>query len=241
MDDAKPGGPQAVKDLKVSVVAGDTAVLQASGLLGLPPRPGVLGTLGSYELLECVGEGGMGVVFRARDTRSGKEVAIKLLKPALASHERAVAYFVKEACHLQGLTHPHIVPVFDYVQTASGTYFVMPYLPGGSLERLLRSGRPLDSARALSMARQVASALALAHSRSIIHRDLKPRNILLDDQGQALPGFEAEKCVLRDEDRRDIPLKWGDASVRQFAGKTIRLRFFLRSANIYAVTSNPAP
>jgi len=186
MDDPKPGERQAVKDLKVSVVAGGAAGWQASVLIGSPPRPGLLGTLGDYELLECVGEGGMGVVFRARDSRSGKEVAVKLLKPALASHERAVAYFVKEARHLQGLTHPHIVSVFDCVQAAGGTYFVMPYLPGGSLERLLRSGRPLDSAQALSIARQLAAALAFAHSRSIIHRDLKPRNILLDAQGQAV-------------------------------------------------------
>jgi hypothetical protein len=58
----------------------------------------------------------------------------------------------------------------------------------------------------------------------------------LDEKGEVIPGFEAEKCLIRSEDRRDIPLKWGDASARQLAGKTIRLRFFLRSANIYAVT-----
>ena len=63
---------------------------------------------------------------------------------------------------------------------------------------------------------------------------------VLDEKGNVIPGFEAEKCVIRNEDRRDIPLKWGDASARQLAGQTIRLRFFLRSANIYAVTaSNP--
>jgi hypothetical protein len=64
---------------------------------------------------------------------------------------------------------------------------------------------------------------------------------VLDDKGQTVPGFEAEKCVIRNEDRRDIPLKWGDASARQLAGRTIRLRFFLRSANIYAVTSKLEP
>jgi hypothetical protein len=64
---------------------------------------------------------------------------------------------------------------------------------------------------------------------------------LLDENGTVIPGFEAEKCVIRNEDRRDIPLKWGDSSVRDLAGKSIRLRFYLRSANIYAVTADSAP
>jgi hypothetical protein len=61
---------------------------------------------------------------------------------------------------------------------------------------------------------------------------------VLDDKGSVIPGFEADKCVIRNEDRRDIPLKWGDASARQLVGRTIRLRFFVRSANIYAVTAS---
>lgn len=158
------------------------------GLLGPPPRPGTLGAVDGYEVLEMLGAGGMGIVFLAQNTATGQEVAIKFARPEFSANEGARERFILEARHQQKLKHPAIVPVLDARETGEGAFFVMPFFPPGSLAQVLRSGKPLTRDRILQWVIPVAEALGFAHSKGIIHRDIKPGNILLDGNGSALLG-----------------------------------------------------
>ena len=140
-----------------------------------------------YEIENEIGRGGMSVVYRARDIRLNRRVAIKVLPPELAYDTAIRARFTREAQTSAQLEHAHIVPIFDVGERDGIAYFVMAYVSGGSLGSLLarEPRQPIDdSCRIL---REVADALACAHGRGIIHRDIKPDNILLDaDSGRAI-------------------------------------------------------
>lgn len=120
-------------------------------------------------------------MFLARDTRDGRQVAIKLLDPDLADHPEARRLFLAEARHVQRLQHSNILPVLDVCDREPCPYFVMPYMPRGTLASLIAETGPLDPPVILSIARDIAGAVDYAHARGpIFHRDLKPSNILLD-------------------------------------------------------------
>ena len=138
--------------------------------------------LGHYEILAPVGAGGMGEVYRARDGRLNRDVAVKVLPERLADSAEALARFEREAKALAALSHPNLVVIFD-VGTDRGIGFaVMEFLTGETLaERLVRGALPL--ARALEIGTAVAEGLAAAHAHGIIHRDLKPANIFLSASG----------------------------------------------------------
>src|SRR5215471_9420743 len=138
--------------------------------------------LGSYEVLEEIGAGGMGQVYRARDIRLGRDVAIKVLPPSLAADPERVARFAREARLLASLNHPHVAQIFG-VEEADGTRaLVMEFVQGETLaDRIARGAVPLRDA--LAIATQIAEALEAAHARHIIHRDLKPSNITIRDDG----------------------------------------------------------
>jgi serine/threonine protein kinase len=138
-----------------------------------------------YELLGELGRGGLGVVFLARDRRSGGEVAVKVLRPELRTEPQAVRLFLKEAGHMARLDHPSIVPVQGVRETTGGPAYVMPYFRRGSVLGLLAERRPLSPEVILPLVRQVAEALRFAHERGLIHRDVKPANVLLGDDGRA--------------------------------------------------------
>ena len=140
--------------------------------------------LRGYRLLEQMGEGAFGVVYRATQPQIGREVAIKAVPPELANHPDFVRRFEREAQIVARLEHPHIVPLYDYWREPDAAYLVMRLLRGGSVEDLLQSG-PLEPERASSILDQVASALSAAHRQGIVHRDVKPGNILLDEAGNA--------------------------------------------------------
>lgn len=152
--------------------------------------------VGPYQLLQKLGEGGMAVVWLARDERLDRRVALKLFAAAsdppvghsshLASqHHAPGARFLAEASAAAQLDHPHVAVVHDVGESADGTRFIaMAWCTGGSLAERLARG-PLDVADALRIARQVASALQAAHSRGIVHRDVKPANVLFDADGGA--------------------------------------------------------
>ncbi|HEY3862700.1 MAG TPA: serine/threonine-protein kinase [Verrucomicrobiae bacterium] len=183
----------------VSVFAGPIAELVGHRLLSPPNRPGLLATLARYEVLRVLGGGGMGVVLLARDSESGRDVALKLVRPELAPNQQVVHRFVKEAGHLQKLKHPHIVPVLEISDRPQGPYFVMPYFEKGSLAQRIRPGQGLAGAEALDIAQQVAEGLQFAHQRGIIHRDLKPANILLGAGGQTcLADFGLARTMFND-------------------------------------------
>jgi serine/threonine-protein kinase len=141
----------------------------------------------------------MGVVLKARDRRTNRSVAIKVLRPQWLADRRAVVQFLTEARHMARLRHPHILPVLEVVNHPQGPYYVMPWLQGGSLARRLAPGRPMARATVLDLAQQVAAALRHAHEAGLIHRDLKPANVLLDEQDQAyLADFGLVRTMFND-------------------------------------------
>ena len=164
----------------VSAFTGPVAELIAQRMLLPPSRPGLLAVLDQFEILRVLGGGGMGIVLLARDSDTGRDVAIKLVKSDLVTNQNVVHRFLKEAGHLKRLRHTNVVPVQEISDRAEGPYFVMPYFEKGSLANRIKPGQPLDTESILDIAAQVAEGLSFAHRSGIIHRDLKPANILLE-------------------------------------------------------------
>lgn len=154
-----------------------------------------------YSILDKIAEGGMGVVYRARDTRLERTVALKLLPVESVGDPESRDRFVHEARAASSLNHPHIATVYDLDTAGEAYYIAMEYVPGRSLDRLIgRHGLPID--RALHLAIQIADALAAAHSLGIVHRDLKPGNILVTDKDSVkLVDFGLAKLVETDWSR----------------------------------------
>ncbi len=138
--------------------------------------------LGAYELVEELGAGGMGVVWRAHDRRLGRDVALKVLPPHLAAHPDALVRFEREARGLAALSHPNIVSIFDLGEEGSLRYIVTEVLEGDTLREAVRSG-PLPWRKAVEICATIADGLAAAHAKGILHRDLKPENIFLTRDG----------------------------------------------------------
>jgi serine/threonine protein kinase/Tol biopolymer transport system component len=139
--------------------------------------------LGPYEIISLLGAGGMGEVYRARDTRLRREVAIKVLPPGFANDADLLKRFEREARAVSQLNHPNIVVIHDIGHDAGYQYVVMELLEGETLGTRLVSG-PLSSRKTLDYAIQIARGLAAAHEKHIVHRDLKPENIFLTDDGR---------------------------------------------------------
>jgi len=142
--------------------------------------------LGPYEIVGPLGEGGMGEVYRGRDTRLGRTVAIKVLRPAASPTDRE--RLLREARIVSTLSDPHICSLFDVGSEADRDFLVMEYLDGESLAQRLARG-PLLWREALTIAAQTAKALGCAHAAGIIHRDLKPGNVMLTKSGAKLLDF----------------------------------------------------
>ena len=138
--------------------------------------------IGPYEIHSLVGAGGMGEVYRARDTRLDRDVALKILPGAFASDPARLARFEREAKTLASLNHPHIAQIYGLEQSGDTTALVMELVDGDDLsQRIGRGLLALDEA--LPIARQIAQALEAAHERGIIHRDLKPANVKVRADG----------------------------------------------------------
>jgi serine/threonine-protein kinase len=136
-----------------------------------------------YELLDPIGRGGMATIYRGRDTRMDRVVAIKVLREVYSTDPKFVTRFQREAKAASALQHPNIVQVYDYGQTDGNYFIVMELVEGADLRRYLRSRGVLDIDRAIIIAHDVALGLGAAHRRSIVHRDVKPQNILVGKGG----------------------------------------------------------
>jgi predicted Ser/Thr protein kinase len=140
-------------------------------------------TILHYKVLEKIGEGGMGIVYRALDTHLQRPVAIKVLPPETVTDRERRLRFVQEARAASALNHPNIVHVYDIEQTECTDFMAMEYVPGKTLAELIpRKGMKL--ADALKYSIQIADALAAAHAAGIVHRDLKPANVMITEKGQ---------------------------------------------------------
>lgn len=135
-------------------------------------------TVGRYRVVEKIGEGGMGVVYRARDERLGREVALKLLAPRLSLDDRARQRMMQEARAAAALDHPHVASVYDVGEDDGRLYIAMAYYQGETLEARLGRG-VLDPDEALTLGTQIARGLGAAHRAGIVHRDVKPGNVMV--------------------------------------------------------------
>jgi Tol biopolymer transport system component len=150
--------------------------------------------LGPYEILEMVGEGGMGQVFKARDTRLERLVAVKILPAALAADPVRRERFEREARNVSRLEHPNICPLYDVGEYEGHLYLVMQFLDGETLADRLKRG-PLSITQCLEYGTQIAEALAAAHRAGIVHRDLKPGNVMVTRSGVRLLDFGLARAV----------------------------------------------
>src|SRR5688572_6119116 len=140
-------------------------------------------TLGNYKILEKLGEGGQGTVYKAIDSKLGRTVVIKVLPAELTAKEANLKRFEREARLASALDHPNICTIFDLNEINGIHFIVMQYIEGRNVRELV-NGRPLSLESALSITLQTAEALAAAHSRGIIHRDIKAGNVMVTPAGQ---------------------------------------------------------
>ena len=137
---------------------------------------------GSYEILQRLGAGGMGEVYRAKDTRLDREVAIKTVSVMHHSSSETLSRFEREARSASALNHPHIVTIYELGSVEGKHYIAMELVAGKTLRELLDSG-PVPFRKAITFAAQIADALAKAHEVGIVHRDLKPENLMVSEEG----------------------------------------------------------
>src|SRR5215467_4820529 len=140
-------------------------------------------TLGNYKILEKLGEGGQGTVYKAVDSKLGRTLVIKVLPAELTAREANLKRFEREARLASALDHPNICTIFD-LNEVDGVHFIAMQFVEGKNVRELVNGRPLDLSSALSITIQVADALAAAHERGIVHRDIKAGNVMVNPAGQ---------------------------------------------------------
>ena len=145
---------------------------------------GMIGdTLSHYEIVDKIGTGGMGEVYRARDPRLGRDVALKVIRSDVAQRPERITRFEQEARAVAALNHPNILAVFDVGQERGVPFLVTELLEGETLRRAMARGTLTDR-KAIEYAAQIADGLAAAHAKNIVHRDLKPENVFITSDGR---------------------------------------------------------
>lgn len=179
--DDPPSAPRAPDPPSATMFVQDLRAVEANGALGDPLRNGM--PIPGFTILTKLGEGGMGVVYHARDVKLNRDVALKVAPADTLAGSREMIRFLSEAQMLASIVHPHVVRVLEYGEHAGRPYLAMEYLTGGTLADRLQNGA-MTPAAAASLIRETALAVHAAHAAGIVHRDLKPRNILFDAAGE---------------------------------------------------------
>ena len=148
-----------------------------------PPIEELAGKFPQLQILELLGHGGMGAVYRARQPGLDRLVALKILPPSAASEAGFTERFTREARALARLNHPNIVAVYEFGQAGDLPYFIMEFVDGSNLREIQRAGK-LSPRQALGFVQQICEALQFAHDEGVVHRDIKPENILVDKRGR---------------------------------------------------------
>ena len=203
-----PSRPEGGDIARARRLAGSPAVRHDWPAIGVNSVDNELAALqaalaGRYRVEHPVGQGGMGVVYLAHDLKHDRAVAIKVLRPGVATllgPER----FLREIGIAAQLSHPHIVPLHDSGEADGRLYYVMPFVAGNTLRERLDKGGRLPADQALHIIRQVASALSHAHGRGVIHRDIKPSNILLSEGFALVADFGLARALSRVSETEDI-------------------------------------
>ena len=164
----------------------------------------------NYEISSILGEGGMGIVYKALDLKLERFVALKILGPQAIRNPKFIERFKREAKNQAKLNHPNIVPVYGFTQTANMLGMVMEYVEGETLERLIIKKGKLDLFEALKILRQILVGVGYAHSKGFIHRDIKPSNIILNQEGTAkIMDFGISKSITEERDITKTGVKLG--------------------------------
>ncbi len=188
---------------------------------------------GRYELLEKIGDGGMAVVYKAKDKLLNRYIAIKILRPEFTKDASFVENFKRESQAAAGLTHQNIVGVYDVGREGNINYIVMELIDGRTLNEIIAERAPMDYREVIDISRQVASALKVAHKNKIIHRDIKPHNIMVTSDGVVkLADFGIAKAV------NDATLSTGSkiiGSVHYFSPEQARGNYVDERSDIYSL------
>ncbi len=217
-----------------------------------PLKPGA--TLSHYRIIERLGQGGQATAYKAEDTRLSRLVVVKILLPELAASESARKRFDREARLASALDHPNICAIYDIGESNGYSYIVMPFIPGRTLKQVI-GGHPLEVTSALSIAVQVADAIAAAHARGIVHRDIKPTNIMINDDGQVkvldfglakMLGGEESKQADAEKSMTEIGVPYGTlgyGSPEQAAGERVdhRTDIFSLGVVLYEMVAGRQP
>jgi histidine kinase len=189
---------------------------------------------GRYELIEKIGEGGMAVVYKAKDRLLNRYVAIKILRPEFTQDEQFLDSFKRESQAAAGLQHPNIVSIYDVGRTGNINFIVMELVDGRPLSDFIKENGHLDYKTTIDIAKQMASALAIAHKHQIIHRDVKPHNIMITSDGVAkLTDFGIARAVSKATMVADTSKIIG--SVHYFSPEQARGAYVDERSDIYSL------